>query len=268
MTLAHEVAPANRADAEPNDDEPTSLDERAPARDRTTRDNTYTPPRERVMTQPSNFNQATHQNQDMDKPTATTAHEIELEIGETRTAITSDAVVDKALEMKDTAAEAVMQAKDVVVETLEDAGEQAMRVGSATWRFTKANAVPLALFGAGAAWLVANGRRPRDSYQRTENPYAVADGASRGAAYVQSKFRRAGAASRDFAEANPLLVATAVLATGIGVGILMPSTDRESQLLAAPRAKFQRLIGDVQDAVVDVAQMAKGTANESLNALT
>ena len=98
--------------------------------------------------------------------------------------------------------------------------------------------------------------------------HAIADGAARGADYMQDKFKRAGLVSRDFVEANPLLVTMAVLATGLGVGLLLPSTDREDQLLAPSRAKFQRLIGDVKDAAINVAQVAKETANESVNALT
>ena len=269
------------------------------------------------MTQQSKYDQI--KDQAKDKDAAKTAREIELEIGETRTAITSDirelndkfsranvkesakdvmggvkdaaieqaaeikgavvdkavevkdAVVDKAIEMKDTAAEKVGEARDAMVETMEDVGEQAMRAGSATWRFAKANAVPLALFGASAAWLVANNRRTQDQRaapefdRRPTQPYRpVPRGTatkSLSARYMQDKFQRAWTASRDIVGANPLLTAMAVLATGMGVGMLLPSTDRENQLLAPSREKFQRLIGDVKDAAVDVAQVAKDTAS-------
>jgi len=69
-----------------------------------------------------------------------------------------DAVAEKAVELKDEAAEKLSEAKDAVVETLEDASEQAKRFGSEALRYTSANAVPLAMIGIGAGWLIANSR--------------------------------------------------------------------------------------------------------------
>ena len=76
--------------------------------------------------------------------------------------------------MKDTAAEKAVEAKDAIVETMEEVGEQAMHAGSATWRFAQANALPLALFAGGAAWLVANNRRTRDRGWQSESPSELA----------------------------------------------------------------------------------------------
>jgi hypothetical protein len=98
--------------------------------------------------------------------------------------------------------------------------------------------------------------------------HAIADSASRGAEYVQNSLRRAGTASREFAGANPIFVAMAAIAAGVGVGMLLPSTESEDRLLGPTRAKFQDILGDVKDAATDVAQVAKDTANESMNSLT
>jgi ElaB/YqjD/DUF883 family membrane-anchored ribosome-binding protein len=274
-----------------------------------------------------------------------------------------DAVVDKAVEMKDVAADKIVEAKDAVVETMQDVGDQAQRVGSATWRFTKANAVPLALLGVGAGLLISNTRRssrdderyygaddedvwedaefaadgttPRtpvrrrvltnggarslasaranrnasmtkqttagkssrargltngagDGLERAEHAIAetasrsadyvqdkasrsadyVQDKASRSVVYVQDKLRSAGTSTRDFAAENPLLVAFATLAAGVGIGMLLPGTERENRLLRPSREKFSHLIGDVREAATDVAQVAKDTASDSLNAMT
>jgi hypothetical protein len=264
-----------------------------------------------------------------------------------------DAVVDKAVEVKDAAAEKIAEAKDAVIDTMQDVGEQAMHAGSATWRFTKANAVPLVLLGVGAGLLISNTRRTSrdderyygaddddawddtyslgadgttartpaqrnaqsngaarsvpsaranrtasmkkstiarqpsaarsltnragDGVERTERALAetasrgaeyVQDKASRGVVYVQDKLRRAGTSTRDFASENPLLVAFATLAAGVGIGMLLPATERENKLLGPSRAKFSHLIGDVREAATDVAQVAKDTASDSLHAIT
>lgn len=324
---------------------------------------------------------------DKDKPPTTkSASQIEAEIGETRSAISSDIrelndkfssanvkeaakdvmggvkdaaieeaaeiknavvdkaievkdkVVDKAVEVKDVATEKLVEAKDVLVETMEDVGEQAKRVGSASWEFTKANAVPLALLGAGLAWMFANSRtsttrrrlpsdrlyraeredlswtEPEDDllapapYERTQRAlstpagngqgktgsltkpaarvgararelkheaaerleraeHAIANRASQGVDYVQNKARRAGAATQEFAVANPILVALAAMATGVGIGMMLPPTSAEDRLLAPSREKFRRLVGDVKEAASDAAAVVKDTANESMNSL-
>jgi hypothetical protein len=91
---------------------------------------------------------------------------------------------------------------------------------------------------------------------------------SRGAERVKEGMQRAGVATKNFAEDNPLAVAVVALAAGIGVGLALPSTEPERRLLGPSRAKFDRLMGDARDAATDVAQIAKETANDSLHSLT
>jgi len=228
-----------------------------------------------------------------------------------------DVVVEKAIEVKDAAAEKIVEAKDAVADAVHDVGEQAARAGSATWQFTRANAVPLALVGVGAGWLIANTRsrsvrrlepayrsgawaEDTERYPSTPTPpraraaseprrqammsghvpgdgaksssagraeRKIAEGAARSAKYVQEKLQAARTATGDFAGENPLLVAMATLAAGIGVGMLLPSTEGENKLLAPSRAKLARLLGDVREAATDVAQVAKDTASDSLQAM-
>ena len=97
--------------------------------------------------------------------------------------------------------------------------------------------------------------------------HQIADGATRSAKYVQQKFQVARTATSDFAADNPLLVAMATLAAGVGIGMLLPSTERENKLLAPSRAKFTHLLGDVREAANDVAQVAKDTASDSVQAM-
>jgi hypothetical protein len=264
-----------------------------------------------------------------------------------------DVVVEKAVEVKDVAAEKLSQAKDTVMDTVEDVEEQARRIGSATWQFTAANAVPLALIGVGAGWLIANRRKgsSRDAYDEdygyegefdqpagyTTTPSAragvagtlpsersrvsasaraprkaaraavsragdraqdlagdgarritesasdgarriaesasdgarrIAESASRSAERMKDGLRRAGERTRTFADENPLAVAMAALVAGVGVGLALPSTEREARLLRPARAKLDSWIGEARSAASDVAQTAKDTASESLHALT
>jgi hypothetical protein len=267
-----------------------------------------------------------------------------------------DVVADKAIELKDEAAEKLSDAKDAVVETLDEAGEQAKRIGAEAWRFTSANAVPLALIGIGAGWLFANSKRSKSEPQHTRalssryedydledelDPtydafaresarprqrgrrivagraptpattragstarrseskpreqasglashagdaartaqHKIEDGAAQGAEYlrrgaaqtsdyVRKNVVRARDATVTFADENPLALALATLVAGVGVGMLLPSTDRETQLLKPAREKFDRLIGDAREAATDVAQVARETANDSFQALT
>jgi ElaB/YqjD/DUF883 family membrane-anchored ribosome-binding protein len=273
-------------------------------------------------------------------------------------------VADKAIELKDDAAELLAEAKEVVVETLDDVSEQAKRLGGAAWRYTSANAVPLALVGIGAGWLIANSKRsssapssprlaarydsdyddeeledelyserdvivsdsspvrqPRQgvtksrpgrpaaarasSTSRNSSPkrsmpnlqgkaselasqasdavrttkHKIEDGTAQGTDvirrglgqgtdYVRKGVARATDATKTFADNNPLALAMATLALGVGIGMILPASDRETKLLRPAREKFDRFAGDAREAASDLAQIARETANDSLDALT
>lgn len=71
--------------------------------------------------------------------------------------------------------------------------------------------------------------------------------------------------SRDTVEAHPLAVAAGVVAAGVCVGLAIPETRRENELLGAQR---ERLFGDAKDAVGELTQAAKKTAREVESSLT
>jgi ElaB/YqjD/DUF883 family membrane-anchored ribosome-binding protein len=259
----------------------------------------------------------------------------------------TDAIADKAIELKDEAAEKLSEAKDVAVETYEQVSEQAKDIGAATWRFTKANAVPLALIGVGTGLLIANRRRSSEPdrltpglYEVEVEQYELADdedlewptgqvpprrvsgrnggvsrgrgqssgrnaasassarraarkvgervedlttqaghqldraeskigsGAAQSADYLRQGWKRARDVSSNFADENPFAVALATLAAGVGIGLMLPKTERETRLMRPTRQKLDRLMGDAKEAATDVAQIAKDTANESMRAVT
>jgi hypothetical protein len=270
-------------------------------------------------------------------------------------------VVDKALEVKDVVADKAGEVKDVVVEaahnaavtvseTVDEVGYQTRRVGSAAWKFTRANAVPLALLGIGAGWLITNqrkgssqadafsapeweyddelgdesiyasaqpypagGRRvreddamdrvelsgvrraghaePRAALRRPrreahsaganlqrktravydkagekleEAEHSLVEGMSRSRDFVRDRLVLARDASLDFADANPLALAFGTLVAGIGIGLMLPSTKREDELLAPSRDRLKRALGTARDAAQDVGRIAKQTAGETL----
>ena len=70
--------------------------------------------------------------------------------------------------------------------------------------------------------------------------------------------------ARDLARENPLAVGAAALAVGVGIGLLLPSTHPEDELLGERR---DRLIGDLRDSVEGVGRAAKDTARDVQGAL-
>jgi hypothetical protein len=89
----------------------------------------------------------------------------------------------------------------------------------------------------------------------------------RGRDYAKERLVRARDATRDFAEENPLPVALATVALGIGVGLLLPSTSRENKLLGPTGDKLGRLVDEARSAAYDVAEVAKETASDTARAI-
>jgi len=96
---------------------------------------------------------------------------------------------------------------------------------------------------------------------------ALAESARRGRDIMSQKLTRARDVSRDFAAENPLAVAFGSLLAGVGVGLLLPSTARESQWLEPSRARFRSMIGDARDAAREVGSVAQDTARQTLSTM-
>jgi hypothetical protein len=58
---------------------------------------------------------------------------------------------------------------------------------------------------------------------------------------------------------NPLAIGALALAAGVGVGLLLPSTQREDELLGSAR---DRMVGQVTGSVEGLKRTAKGTAHD------
>jgi ElaB/YqjD/DUF883 family membrane-anchored ribosome-binding protein len=75
---------------------------------------------------------------------------------------------------------------------------------------------------------------------------------------------RASERARDFGEENPLAVGLLALAAGIGVGLLLPPTRRENQLLGATR---DRLAQDARRTASELGRSVQRSASELRGAL-
>lgn len=82
---------------------------------------------------------------------------------------------------------------------------------------------------------------------------------------AQEKFRQGRVRSREIALDNPLAVGAAALAAGVGVGLLLPSTRKEDQLLGRQR---DRLIGEAREGVQELGRGLKQTTREVKSAVT
>jgi ElaB/YqjD/DUF883 family membrane-anchored ribosome-binding protein len=185
-------------------------------------------------------------------------------------------------EIKTDAKEAIVHAKDVAVEKLRETTGSVGEAGRATLGFAQGHAVPLALIGVGLGWLLASrrhtdgGHRGRARFVRAREisepgwveqqgqraEHLMHEGMEKGREVgheAQRRFSRARGRSRDFAQENPLAVGALAMASGLGLGLLLPSTRKEDELLGPTR---DRLMGEAKEAVEQVGQKAKETARE------
>lgn len=227
-----------------------------------------------------------------------------------------DAAVGKAKEKLHEATDKARQVKDnameSVSEAMSEAKETARHAGQVTGGFVRDNAVPLALIGAGIAWMIANNRRTSSDgwsppgrtrsrlYEGRERAQQLASQAGsrvndlrdqagtrvhdlkeRAGTRVNELRDRAGHAieessakvrdfagreynhvrtvSRDLLDRDPLAVGAVALVAGVGVGLLLPATERENQVLGEAR---DRLIDEARHAASEVAHVAKDTARD------
>lgn len=173
-----------------------------------------------------------------------------------------------------------------------------MDVGASVIQLVKQNPVPAALVGLGLGWLYMNRStghpdyrahsgshyRYLDSYRSTD-----ADGQSGYGGVARQTGERASAMASDvqeqvgdftdavmdrttrapgqvqqMMEENPIMTAALAAALGGAVGLAMPSTSTEDQLIGASRdrvmGRAQRMTSEAMDKVQNVAQEVQATA--------
>jgi hypothetical protein len=89
---------------------------------------------------------------------------------------------------------------------------------------------------------------------------------------AREKMYRAQIGARDFAQENPLAVGAVAVAAGVGVGLMLPATRRENELLGPTRSRLMdegsRLLGEAKETAERVKDTAKSTAQELKSSLT
>jgi len=93
----------------------------------------------------------------------------------------------------------------------------------------------------------------------------VSDGAGQAREFVSRELRDARDYSRRVSSENPLGVGLAAIAAGIGVGLLLPQTRPERELLGSKR---DELVGEAKQALSDLTQTAKETARDVKGSLS
>jgi len=81
---------------------------------------------------------------------------------------------------------------------------------------------------------------------------------------AQTQLKRAEGRAVDYSLENPLAIGAAAIAAGVGVGLLLPSTNPEDRLLGSRR---DRLIGDVRGTIEEVGRAVKDTARDMKDSL-
>jgi vacuolar-type H+-ATPase subunit H len=229
---------------------------------------------------------------------------------------------------KDVAVDSLRSAKDhafgAVSDTVGEIRDEARRMTHATTEFATRNAVPLALIGLGAGWLMLSLRnsgsrqvtrsvawdergsgsyRGRQQYDR-EREYdrdrehessgmsgmdmsgmrnKLSEVSERARHGVHELSDRAVGVSRDlshgameqwergrdgvmsFARENPLAVGAAVVATGVGVGLLLPTTSVENQWMGRARDELMRETKEIAGEVREAAERIGRSTREAVS---
>lgn len=92
----------------------------------------------------------------------------------------------------------------------------------------------------------------------------VSEGAARGRDVIKENWQRAQRVSSNLASDHPLALAFGTVLAGVSIGLLLPSTAREDELLKPSRDRFREVIGQARDAAEDVSQIARETANDTV----
>ncbi|HYO96134.1 MAG TPA: DUF3618 domain-containing protein [Polyangiaceae bacterium] len=101
------------------------------------------------------------------------------------------------------------------------------------------------------------GTRVHDMAERAE--HAISDGTSRAREFAGRELQHLRSSSRQLANQNPLALGAVALVAGVGVGMLLPRTDREDELLGASR---DRLVEEARGAAQELGRAAQETARE------
>ena len=96
---------------------------------------------------------------------------------------------------------------------------------------------------------------------------SLRDATQRGKHAIEERAVQLRDASRDLIQSNPLALAVGTLIAGIGVGLLLPTSEREDRLLEPGRQRVRNYIGQARDTAREVGGIARETARDAANVL-
>jgi len=110
--------------------------------------------------------------------------------------------------------------------------------------------------------------RVGDSYESARNRAGdvasqVGQTASQWSHDARDGIQYAGRRTVDYADENPLLLGALAIAAGVGVGLALPATQRENELLGETR---DRLLGDARGLIDEARRTAQETAEAAREA--
>jgi len=148
------------------------------------------------------------------------------------------------------------QAKDAVSRKTREAG-------ASLWRTAKENPVPTAIVALGLTMLFKARSKQRNGGEGvTERAQELAERAGEKVSHVAhdaaNKAKRTGSTLQNFFERNPVIAGAGVVVIGAAVGALLPTTEKENEIMGHARDEL------VQQAK-GVASQAQDTLNEKLS---
>jgi hypothetical protein len=198
-----------------------------------------------------------------------------------------NAATERVRDMADTASQTAQQAMDYTRERASDVAQGARR-----------NAIPLALIGVGAAWLLTNRsrrsnydedwryRRDYGDYGRTSPRDESLYGGGSASRYAEGTASRAREYASDTADSvrrmtrrrqnqlqrmvqeNPLLVGAGALMLGAAFGLAVPETDAENELMGPARDNMVDRARDMARDAASQVQEAASTVTEAAKKIT
>jgi ElaB/YqjD/DUF883 family membrane-anchored ribosome-binding protein len=239
---------------------------------------------------------------DLDRRTRKIRNEIEETRGELSETV--DAIQER-LKPRNLAASAAERVKTATTERVRDMADTASETAQQAMEYTREatnaavdtarqNPIPLALLIAGAGWWLANRSRKSSSARYRGQPYYEYEGYDEGTARgLTDRASEAVARTREYASdtadsvrriarrrqnqlqrimnENPVLVGGAALLLGAAVGLAVPETEKENELMGEARDNVVERARDVardaanevQDAATTVADAAKKLVGKS-----
>jgi ribosome recycling factor len=158
-----------------------------------------------------------------------------------------------------------------------NARDTAATAGSAAWNTVREHPIPVALAGLGLGWLLTHrsqvqqtGRQISEAREQITGPMGAAATqvqesaqqiGSQIGSQAASQVNRASGALQQALHDNPLAIGAAALAVGAVVGLAVPQTQQEHQLMGPAR---DQLVAKAQETAHEVAEQVQTTAQETV----